>query len=127
MGYFFVRKKNTTRFNDSKHGYCKMPTYICVVKQRIRDQFSQIYQYQYKVTEIFIFKESFECVRYLEVLNSKVRIILCTRFRCIDHNLMIRKRRHFNIDLSLPLCQFCNSNVIEDVYLFHWYVHSIET
>ena len=75
------------------------------------------YQYQYNVTEIFIFKESFEYKRYLEVLNSKERNVL-SRFRCCGHNLMIEKGRHLNIHRSLRLCQFCNSNVIEDEYHF---------
>ena len=63
------------------------------------------------------FKESFEYEKYLEVLNSKERNVLC-RFRCSGHNLMIKKGRHLNIERSLRLCEFCNSNVIEDEYHF---------
>ena len=63
------------------------------------------------------FKESFEYEKYLEVLDSKERNVLC-RFRCSGHNLMIEKGRHLKIERSLRLCQLCNSNVIEDEYHF---------
>ena len=72
------------------------------------------------------FKESFEYEKYLEVLNSKERNVLC-RFCCSGHNLMIEKGRRLNIERSLRFCPFCNSNVIEDEYHFYESVHIIET
>ena len=57
-------------------------------------------------------KKVFNYKKNLEVLNSKERNVLC-RFRCSGHNFMIEKGRHLNIERSLRLCQFCNSNVIE--------------
>ena len=96
-------------------------TYFCIVKQRIRDQFIQSFftdiSTNVRLHKYSCFKESFEYEKYLEVLNSKERNVLC-RFRCSGHSLMIEKGRHLNIERSLRLCQFCNSNVIEDEYHF---------
>ena len=95
--------------------------YFCIVKQRIRDQFIQSFftdiSANVRLHKYSCFKESFEYEKYLEVLNSKERNVLC-RFRCSGHNLMTEKGRHLNIERSLRLCQFCNANVIEDEYHF---------
>ena len=52
------------------------------------------------------------------MLHSKEHNVLC-KFRCSGLNFMIEKGRHLNIDRSLRLCQFCNSNVIENEYHFY--------
>ena len=59
-----------------------------------------------------IFKSEIREEPYLKIVKNVKDRISMTKFRLSNHNLMIEKERHRNMDRSLRVCPFCTT--IED-------------
>lgn len=95
---------------------------LSVIKQRIFDQYKQIWYSDINNSQRLIsysrFKHTFELEAYLDnIKNRKFKIALC-RFRLSSHKLEIERGRYHNIPRSERICKFCTQNVVENEYHF---------
>ena len=78
-----------------------------------QNSFADIRREDSKLRTYALIKTDTGIERYLNhIKNTKDRIMF-TKFRLSNHNLMIEKGRHRNIDKSLRFCPFC-PNIVED-------------
>lgn len=91
----------------------------CTVKQRLFDQFVQIWHASMfnspKALNYRIFKTNFEFEEYFSILNIKEAVRLC-RFRTTNNYLPIETGRWRNVARENRYCHLCNCEKIGDEY-----------
>ena len=92
------------------------------IKQRIIDQFKQLWHTQInnsqRLKSYCRFKNTFELETYLDKIQIKKYRISLTKFRLSSHDLEVEKGRFLNIDRENRKCKLCNTNKIENEYHF---------
>ena len=93
---------------------------ICHMKifQRLKDifhqnSFSQISEQNSKLRTYKHLKTEIGFEEYIELITNEKERIMLTKFRLSNHQLMIEKGRHMNIDKEERFCPMC-PNLIED-------------
>ena len=89
--------------------------------QRVKDifhqnSFAEINSVNSKLRTYKLFKTSIKQEPYLtEIKNVKDRIIF-SKFRLSNHELMIEKGRHLNINKELRCCKFCPGSIEDEIH-----------
>ena len=81
-----------------------------------QNSFAEINSVNSKLRTYKLFKTSIKQEPYLtEIKNVKDRIIF-SKFRLSNHELMIEKGRHLNINKELRFCKFCPGSIEDEIH-----------
>lgn len=96
--------------------------YFPMFKQRLRDQFMQIWtdmlKSQNKLEYYSKFKKDFKFEKYFDVVDNDKHRIALSKFRLCAHSLEIETGRYNKTPRENRICKLCNTSMVESEYHF---------